>query len=140
MLNKVTFLLFVIFLYSYTTYSQNTNEKPSLVPDSSKSNNLSIPASGGGSASPSPALAPENELKGGNANPLEIEIQSAPTGNMKMEETPAVMEEAPTKSEPVPGAEILIEQEQNDIRSQSPAVQPTKENKEKKKKEKKPNK
>jgi hypothetical protein len=119
MFRKISLLLAFGFLLSLSAISQNTNQVPNIQPDTNTTNkNFIIPKESGGSQeSPSinKGLAPlENE------NKMEMEL-----------------EEAPQKSEPVPGAEILIEQSTNDVNNQAPAIQPTKEEKDKKKKKEK---
>ena len=137
-IRNIFLLLFVIFSFN-SLYSQNTNETPTLSPDTNNSNSfLSIPVEGGGNKGGGTLLEEENKEKERSTNPLEIEIVSpAPAENMKTEESLEEIEASPERSEPVPGAEILIEQEPNEYKNQGPPPNPN--NKEKKKK-KKPNK
>ncbi len=83
------FILLIFNFSFFVAFSQNTNEPGVLTPDTSKNKNLNIPTPNG---------------NGG--------------GIQKMEEL-ELKEEAPNKSEPVPGAEILIEQSSEDIPTQS---------------------
>lgn len=116
MLFKIISFLIALTLFSFSSFSQNTNQNKNEAPDTNKTiNTLSIPATGGGSTS-SPALSP------GVTKGLELEEQSKEF-------------ESPSKSEPVPGAEILIEQDSNDVLQNSSGVKP--DNKEDKDKQKK---
>ena len=134
MIQKFVFTLSILLISITGLYSQNTTETP----DTSQSANpLSIPTRGGSSTEEGTTLSPQNLENKEVTNPLEIQYSPAPAPeeNNKMEEViEEEMEASPEKSEPVPGAEIMIEQEPNHAKSHSPE----KENKGKKKK--KPNK
>lgn len=87
---KFTLLLTVLTFYSFLAFSQNTNQNNNAMPDTNKINPaLTVPGAGGGSSPVSSPKPTESKNKS-----LEFEI----------------MEESPNKGEPVPGAEILIEQ------------------------------
>ena len=120
MFRKISLFIISCFIFSLSAVCQNTKQAPNTQPDTNKINKniLSVPDAGGGSQA-NPSIAP-----GGGVAPIE--------NINKME-----MEESPQKSEPVPGAEILIEQSTNDVNYQAPNSQPVKEEKDKKKEKKK---
>lgn len=115
---KFILLLVALTFYSFLAFSQNTNQNNNAMPDTNKTNPaLTAPGAGGGS---SPVTSPK---------PSESKNKS-----MEFE-----MEESPNKGEPVPGAEILIEQ--GSFENPQNSSENTPENKEgKKEKDKKPKK
>lgn len=109
-------LAFIIISFAYfSAFSQNTNEPGTLTPDTSKS-----------------------KSKNKNTNNIAPGKGSGGGGIQKMEEL-ELEEEAPNLSEPVPGAEILIEQSSEEIPNQNPKpVKEATEDKNKINKNKKP--
>lgn len=124
MFHKISLLLALGFFLSFSAFSQNTNQVPNTQPDTNKINKNKViePDTRGGSQvnpTKNKELAPGESIA-----PYEKEN--------KME-----LEESPQKSEPVPGAEILIEQSTNDVNYKAPATETPKEEKDKKKKKEK---